>query len=85
MITTEFSFLFLFKPWVVTFEEKTKSDIMFHQTDTDKDGYVTGLECKDIFLNSGLSQIILANIWYTLIFKNLLLFVYKKLKLSISN
>lgn len=28
------------KPWVVTFEEKSKSDIMFNQIDTDKDGYV---------------------------------------------
>jgi epidermal growth factor receptor substrate 15 len=48
----------------VTFEEKTKSDIVFTQTDTDKDGFVTGLECKDIFLKTGLSQPILANIWY---------------------
>lgn len=51
------------KPWVVTFEEKTKSDIMFTQIDTDKDGYVSGLECKDVFLQTGLSQVILANIW----------------------
>jgi len=51
------------KPWVVTFEEKSLSDVMFNQIDTDKDGLVTGLECKDVFLNSGLSQIILANIW----------------------
>ena len=51
------------KPWVVTFEEKSLSDVMFHQIDTDKDGFVTGVECKEVFLNSGLSQIILANIW----------------------
>lgn len=51
------------KPWVVTFEEKSLSDVMFHQIDTDIDGLVTGVECKDVLLNSGLSQIILANIW----------------------
>ena len=52
------------KPWVVTFEEKSLSDVMFNQIDADKDGLVTGVECKDVFLNSGLSQIILANIWF---------------------
>jgi epidermal growth factor receptor substrate 15 len=51
------------KPWIVTIEEKAKSDITFNQLDTDKDGYVNGLECKDVFLKTGLSQVILANIW----------------------
>jgi epidermal growth factor receptor substrate 15 len=31
--------------------------------DTDKDGLVNGYECKDVFLQTGLSQMILANIW----------------------
>ena len=57
------------KPWVVTFEEKSLSDKMFHQIDADKDGLVTGVECKDVFLNSGLSQSILASIWYVYIYK----------------
>ena len=57
------------KPWVVTFEEKSMSDKMFHQIDADKDGLVTGVECKDVFLNSGLSQSILASIWYVYIYK----------------
>ena len=52
------------KPWVVTFEEKTKSDPMFAQIDTDKDGFVSGVECKDVFLKTGLTANILANIWY---------------------
>jgi epidermal growth factor receptor substrate 15 len=47
----------------VTVEEKAKSDFTFNQLDTDHDGFVTGIECKDIFLQTGLSQIILANIW----------------------
>ena len=52
------------KPWVVTFEEKSKSDITFMQLDTDKDGFVNGAECKEVFLKTGLSPMILANIWY---------------------
>lgn len=51
------------KPWVVSIEEKSKSDITFEQIDTDKDGFVNGLECKDVFLQTGLSQNILAQIW----------------------
>jgi epidermal growth factor receptor substrate 15 len=62
-INSTFSITNETKPWVVTFEEKSQSDVMFHQIDTDKDGLVTGVECKDVLLNSGLSHIILANIW----------------------
>ena len=51
------------KPWVVTFEEKTKSDMVFYQIDTDKDGFVSGVECKDVFLKTGVSAPVLANIW----------------------
>ena len=45
------------------FEEKAKSDIIFNQIDSDKDGYATGLEVRDVFLKTGLSPMILANIW----------------------
>ncbi|CAF0879616.1 unnamed protein product [Brachionus calyciflorus] len=51
------------KPWVVSVDEKAKSDLIFNQIDTDLDGYVNGGECKDVFLNTGLSPNILANIW----------------------
>lgn len=51
------------KPWVVTVEEKAKSDQIFDQIDVDKKSYVTGGEVKDIFIKTGLSQMILANIW----------------------
>lgn len=47
----------------MTFEEKTKSDIMFAQIDTDKDGFVTGSECKEIFLKTGVTSLVLAAIW----------------------
>lgn len=49
--------------WVVNVDEKTKSDVMFNQIDSDNDGYVNGNECKDVFLKTGLSPNILANIW----------------------
>lgn len=49
--------------WVVNVDEKTKSDILFNKIDTDHDGFVNGNECKDVFLNTGLSPNILANIW----------------------
>lgn len=51
------------KPWVVTVEEKAKSDIIFNQIDTEKKGSITGGECKETFIKTGLSQMILANIW----------------------
>ncbi|XP_063238176.1 epidermal growth factor receptor substrate 15-like 1 isoform X2 [Bacillus rossius redtenbacheri] len=49
--------------WVVSAEEKARYDILFHQTDVDKDGYVSGLEIKDVFLQSGVPQPVLAHIW----------------------
>lgn len=49
--------------WVVTLEEKSKYDIMFTQADIDRDGYVSGLEIKDVFLKSGVPQPVLAHIW----------------------
>ena len=49
-------------------EEKSKSDLVFATIDTDRDGYVNGLECKDVFLQTGLSQNILAHIWFVELF-----------------
>uniref|UniRef100_A0A023F0U2 Putative synaptic vesicle protein ehs-1 n=2 Tax=Triatoma infestans TaxID=30076 RepID=A0A023F0U2_TRIIF len=49
--------------WVVTPEEKVKYDHLFQMTDLDKDGFVSGHEIKDIFLQSGVPQPVLANIW----------------------
>ena len=50
-------------PWVVSPAEKAKFDDMFKNADNDKDGFVNGIEIKDIFLQSGLPQNVLANIW----------------------
>ena len=37
---------------------------MFVAADLDKDGFVSGVEIKDLFLQSGVPQNILAHIWY---------------------
>ncbi|GFQ92761.1 epidermal growth factor receptor substrate 15-like 1 [Trichonephila clavata] len=50
-------------PWIVNAVDKAKFDEMFHTLDTDKDGFVTGLDVKDTFLKSGLPQTVLAHIW----------------------
>lgn len=50
--------------WVVTTEEKAKSDALFIKSDIDKDGFVSGQEIKDVFLQSGVIQPVLAHIWY---------------------
>nr|CAH7760911.1 unnamed protein product [Callosobruchus chinensis] len=49
--------------WVVTPEEKAKSDTLFIKSDIDKDGFVSGQEIKDVFLQSGVPQPVLAHIW----------------------
>ncbi|XP_030763362.1 epidermal growth factor receptor substrate 15-like 1 isoform X3 [Sitophilus oryzae] len=49
--------------WVVTPEEKAKSDALFLKSDVDKDGFVSGGEIKDVFLRSGVPQQVLAHIW----------------------
>ena len=41
---------------------------MFIQADLDKDGFVSGLEIKDVFLQSRLPQPILAHIWLAIFF-----------------
>ncbi|KAG8594827.1 hypothetical protein GDO81_001336 [Engystomops pustulosus] len=49
--------------WVVPLTDKIRYDDIFLQTDLDMDGFVSGLEVKDIFMQSGLPQNILAHIW----------------------
>lgn len=49
--------------WVVTADEKSKSDALFIKSDIDRDGFVSGQEIKDVFLRSGVPQHILAHIW----------------------
>lgn len=49
--------------WVLTTIEKLKYQEVFEKSDLDKDGLVSGMEIKDIFLKSGLQQNLLAHIW----------------------
>ncbi|XP_055690639.1 epidermal growth factor receptor substrate 15-like 1 isoform X2 [Lutzomyia longipalpis] len=49
--------------WVITVEEKRNFDMIFKRSDLDNDDLVSGLEIKDIFLQSGVSQACLAHIW----------------------
>ncbi|XP_022228793.2 epidermal growth factor receptor substrate 15-like 1 isoform X2 [Drosophila obscura] len=49
--------------WVVTPSELNRFEEIFRQSDLDKDGLVSGLEVKDIFIKSGIPQRSLADIW----------------------
>lgn len=49
--------------WVVTAQDKLRYDEIFRRSDIDRDGLVSGLEIKDVFLKSGIPQNFLAIIW----------------------
>lgn len=49
--------------WVVTANDKLRYDEIFRRSDIDRDGLVSGLEIKDVFLKSGIPQNFLAIIW----------------------
>lgn len=49
--------------WIVTPVERIRFDGIFAACDADKDGLVSGLEVRDIFIKSGIPQMCLAKIW----------------------
>uniref|UniRef100_A0A3P8U8S7 Epidermal growth factor receptor pathway substrate 15 like 1 n=1 Tax=Amphiprion percula TaxID=161767 RepID=A0A3P8U8S7_AMPPE len=49
--------------WVVPMADRERYDDIFKKTDTDGDGLVTGSEVIEIFMQSTLSQTMLAQIW----------------------
>uniref|UniRef100_A0A4W5N599 Epidermal growth factor receptor pathway substrate 15 like 1 n=1 Tax=Hucho hucho TaxID=62062 RepID=A0A4W5N599_9TELE len=49
--------------WVVPVTDRGRYDDIFLKTDLDLDGFVSGMEVKDIFMHSGLPQNLLAHIW----------------------
>ncbi|XP_044004966.1 epidermal growth factor receptor substrate 15-like 1 isoform X2 [Aphidius gifuensis] len=49
--------------WVVLPDDQAAADKLFLKADMDMDGFVSGHEIKDIFLQSGLAQTVLAHIW----------------------
>ena len=48
---------------MVSVTEKANYDAMFRKADLDMDGFVSGQEIRDIFLQSGLQNNVLAHIW----------------------
>ncbi|XP_029157988.1 epidermal growth factor receptor substrate 15-like 1 isoform X2 [Nylanderia fulva] len=51
------------RQWVVSIEDQIVAEKLFLQADLDRDGFVSGLEIKDVFLQSGLPNTVLAHIW----------------------
>ncbi|XP_071650415.1 uncharacterized protein Eps-15 isoform X1 [Temnothorax longispinosus] len=49
--------------WVVSAEDQVAAEKLFLQADMDRDGFVSGTEIKDVFLQSGLKHPVLAHIW----------------------
>lgn len=49
--------------WVVSPEDRNRFEARFRLADKDKDGFVSGGEIKDIFLQSGVPPPLLAHIW----------------------
>uniref|UniRef100_S4RI05 Epidermal growth factor receptor pathway substrate 15 n=1 Tax=Petromyzon marinus TaxID=7757 RepID=S4RI05_PETMA len=53
----------LWQSQAVSAAERLKYDEMFTKLDKDGDGQVTGLEVKEVFMKTGLSPAVLAQIW----------------------
>ncbi|XP_077679595.1 epidermal growth factor receptor substrate 15 isoform X2 [Eretmochelys imbricata] len=49
--------------WVVSPADKMKYDEVFLKTDKDMDGFISGVEARELFLKTGLPSNILAHIW----------------------
>lgn len=49
--------------WVITPQELSRFNNIFRESDADMDGLVSGSEIKDVFLQSGIPHICLAQIW----------------------
>lgn len=49
--------------WVVSANDRARFDAMFTRSDLDNDGLVSGVEIKDVFLQSGIPNLCLAQIW----------------------
>ena len=47
----------------MTAQSQVASDYKFSQLDTDMDGMVNGAEIRDVLIQSGLDQQVLAAIW----------------------
>ncbi|KAJ6644248.1 Epidermal growth factor receptor substrate 15-like 1 [Pseudolycoriella hygida] len=66
LISTEVDLLTTSPPavdWVVDVGDQKRFGQMFKNCDLDHDGLVSGMEVKDVFLQSGIPQLCLAKIW----------------------
>lgn len=66
LISTEIDLLTTSPPaidWVVSASDQQRFGQMFKNCDMDHDGLVSGMEVKDVFLQSGIPQLCLAKIW----------------------
>lgn len=66
LISTEIDLLTTSPPsidWVVSTGDQQRFGQMFKNCDLDHDGLVSGMEVKDVFLQSGIPQLCLAKIW----------------------
>lgn len=66
LISTEVDLLTTSPPaidWVVSAGDQQRFGQMFKNCDLDHDGLVSGMEVKDVFLQSGIPQLCLAKIW----------------------
>ncbi|KER24242.1 hypothetical protein T265_14462, partial [Opisthorchis viverrini] len=52
--------------WTIGPNSRPKYRLLFNQHDRAKRGFITGVEARGVFLQSGLSQQILAHIWWVL-------------------
>ncbi|KAG4075354.1 hypothetical protein HA402_003145 [Bradysia odoriphaga] len=66
LISTDIDLLTTSPPavdWVVSAADQQRFGQMFKNCDLDHDGLVSGMEVKDVFLQSGIPQLCLAKIW----------------------
>lgn len=66
LISTDIDLLTTSPPavdWVVSAGDQQRFGQMFKNCDLDHDGLVSGMEVKDVFLQSGIPQLCLAKIW----------------------
>lgn len=52
--------------WAVSSQEKKQWLELFRATDDDGDGFVTGVQARNLFSSSGLPLPVLSQIWYVL-------------------
>lgn len=63
--------------WAVPQQAKLKYTQLFNSQDRTRTGFLTGAQVKNILIGTGLSQPVLAQIWYLFLDVYFLVFIYK--------